>query len=77
MPRLSRRPVHWGYCVWNVHVSVDRSFRGNEKAYQSASIFVLLDVYGMIQVCEMVLFPPILRVPELFDGVFRAELSGA
>jgi hypothetical protein len=45
--------------------------------YQSSALFVLLDIYGIIQLVQLVFLPPVLSILELLQRFLRIKLSRA
>lgn len=63
MPRLSRRPSHWGY-----YEAVRCDNPGHKHTpYQTARLLELLDLDSLEDLVQLVLFPPVFRVFELFE----------
>lgn len=63
MPRLSRRPSHWGYC------KAVRYGHHQQKhtSYESTCLFELLNLDGFEDFVQLVRFPPVFGVFELLE----------
>lgn len=70
MPRLSRRPSHWGYCRRD-RQQQSRAV-GYGAAYQPSRLLKLVDLDVQEQFMDAVFLAPIFRVLELFEG-FRGH----
>jgi hypothetical protein len=66
MPRLSRRPSHWGY-YWLLGVST-QGIGMWHSTYQTARLLEFLNVDSLEDLVQLVVFSPIFCVFELLEG---------
>lgn len=77
MPRLSRRPSHWGYCA---RLSDVRVLREAREVYQTARLLEFFGFNRVENLAQLVFLSPVFGVLELLEGVLgnktpRAQIA--